>query len=141
MPVQGVLLCRLLMFLARDMGVMLDQLIRPLGLAEGEFRVLAALFSQPDGVAHPSELCLRATQSPANMSRISDELVGRDLITRVHSAQDRRRKVLGMTPKGEQLVRSLLPSLLGPLRQVCGKIPAANCGIGRSAEASGGRPG
>jgi len=79
------------------------------GLAEAEFRVLTTLFSQPDGVAHPGDLCSRADQSPANMSRICDALVGRDLITRVLSDQDRRRMVLRITEQGEELVRELLP--------------------------------
>jgi MarR family transcriptional regulator, negative regulator of the multidrug operon emrRAB len=74
------------------------------------------LFSQPDGVAHPSDLCARAAQSPANMSRISDALVRRDLITRVLSVHDRRRMVLRITEQGEDLVRGLLPKLFVPLR-------------------------
>jgi len=97
---------------------MLEHHIRPVGLAEAEFRVLTTLFCQPDGVAHPSDLCSRAAQSPANMSRISDALVGRQLITRDHSAQDRRRMVLRITDAGESLVRSLLPTLFGPLREL-----------------------
>jgi MarR family transcriptional repressor of emrRAB len=50
------------------------------------------------------------------MSRISDALVRRDLITRVPSAQDRRRMVLRITEQGEDLVRRLLPKLFVPLR-------------------------
>jgi len=93
-----------------------EQKLRPFGLAEAEFRVLTTLFSQPDGVAHPSDLCARADQSPANMSRISDALVSRDLITRVLSLQDRRRIVLRITEQGEDLVRQLLPKLFVSLR-------------------------
>jgi len=117
-PVNGILLSRLIQFLGRDMGAMLEHHIRPVGLAEAEFRVLTTLFCQPDGVAHPSDLCSRAAQSPANMSRISDALVGRQLITRDHSAQDRRRMVLRITDAGESLVRSLLSTLFGPLREL-----------------------
>src|SRR5271167_3723502 len=94
LPATGILLCRLAMHVGREMATMFEQQIRPFGLAEAEFRVLTTLFSQPDGSAHPSDLCARADQSPANISRISDALVGRDLITRVHSAKDRRRMVL-----------------------------------------------
>jgi MarR family transcriptional repressor of emrRAB len=50
------------------------------------------------------------------MSRISDALVSRDLITRVLSVQDRRRVVLRITEQGEDLVRQLLPKLSVPLR-------------------------
>src|SRR6266481_189940 len=112
----SILLCRLLIHIGREMASGFEQKIRPFGLAEAEFRVLTTLFSQPEGVAHPSDLCARAGQSPANMSRISDALVGRDLITRVLSVQDRRRMVLRITEQGEDLVRRLLPKLFGSLR-------------------------
>lgn len=116
LPLTEILLCRLLVNMGREMGTMFEQKIRPFGLAEAEFRVLTTLFSQPDGVAHPSELCARTAQSPANMSRISDALVSRDLITRVLSVQDRRRMVLRITEQGEELVRRLLPKMFAPLR-------------------------
>jgi len=118
LPAAGILLCRLLMHVGREMAVMFEQQIRPFGLAEAEFRVLTTLFSQPNGVAHPSDLCVRASQSPANMSRISDALVSRGLITRVSSVHDRRRMVLRITEAGEGFVRQLLPKLFVPLNEM-----------------------
>jgi len=67
------------------------------------------LFSQPDGVAHPGELCASAAQSPANMTRVADGLCERGLITRIASEQDRRRTILRITSAGEALARELLP--------------------------------
>ncbi|MEP6884449.1 MAG: MarR family transcriptional regulator [Gammaproteobacteria bacterium] len=115
-PLNEILLSRLLLHMGREMAATLDQKIRPFGLAEAEFRVLTTLFSQPEGTAHPGDLCSRAAQSPANMSRICDALVGRDLITRVLSAHDRRRMVLRITEQGEELVRQLLPQMFASLR-------------------------
>jgi MarR family transcriptional regulator, negative regulator of the multidrug operon emrRAB len=117
-PVTKIMLTRMLVELGRGMAGMLELQIRPFGLAEPEFRVLTVLFSQPEGVAHPSDLCVRTAQSPANMSRISDALVSRDLITRVLSAKDRRRMVLRITEQGEDLVRRLLPVLFAPLQEM-----------------------
>jgi MarR family transcriptional repressor of emrRAB len=94
LPRSCVLLSRLLQHLGRGMSAMLEHEIRPFGLNEAEFRVLTTLFSQPDGVAHPTDLCSKTSQSPANMSRISDALVSRDLITRLSSLRDRRKMVL-----------------------------------------------
>ncbi len=118
LPVSGVLISRMLLHLGRGMASLFEQQIRPCGLTEAEFRVLTTLFSQPDGTAHPSELCSRTSQSPANMSRISDALVDRDLITRDSSAHDRRKMVLRITERGEDLVRQLLPKLFGPLHEM-----------------------
>ncbi len=128
LPYSEILLCRLVTQIGREMAAMLEQMIRPSGLAEAEFRVLTTLFSHTDGVAHPSDLCLRAAQSPANMSRISDSLVSRGLITRVLSAQDRRRMVLRITDQGEELVRRLLPELWTPLRTLMAPFPEAEQG-------------
>jgi MarR family transcriptional repressor of emrRAB len=125
LPLTEILLCRLMLHMGREMAAMLEQQIRPAGLAEAEFRVLTTLFSQPDGAAHPSDLCARAGQSPANMSRISDALVSRDLITRVLSVHDRRRMVLRITEQGEELVRRLLPQMFVPLRALYADFPEA----------------
>lgn len=125
LPFTEVMLCRLMLHIGREMAAMLEQQIRPFGLTEAEFRVLTTLFSQPDGVAHPSDLCARAAQSPANMSRISDALVSRDLITRLLSVHDRRRMVLRITEQGEELVRQLLPKMFLPLRGLFAQCPEA----------------
>ena len=125
LPASGILLCRLLLHVGREMAVMFEQQIRPFGLAEAEFRVLTTLFSQPNGVAHPSDLCARASQSPANMSRISDALLSRGFITRVSSVHDRRRMVLRITEEGEVLVRQLLPKLFVPLHEMLRDFPEA----------------
>jgi MarR family transcriptional repressor of emrRAB len=121
LPKNEVLIVRLILFLAHDINVLLERLIRPSGLGEGEFRVLTALFSQPHSTAHPGDLCARASQRPANMSRITDALVDRGLITRVPSAQDRRKLVLRITEEGVALVRRALPAMVEPLRELCGK--------------------
>ena len=125
LPVSGILLCRLAMQVGREMAAMFQQQIGPFGLVEAEFRVLTTLFSQPDGAAHPSDLCVRASQTPANMSRISDALVARGLITRVSSLHDRRKIVLGITQQGEEFVRELLPKLFGPLHELLKDFPQA----------------
>jgi DNA-binding MarR family transcriptional regulator len=117
-PATGILMCRLLLHVGREMAAKFEQQLRPFGLTEAEFRVLTTLFSQPEGVGHPGDLCIRASQSPANMSRISDALVARNLITRDSSVQDRRKMVLRITEEGAQLVRELLPKLWAPLRQL-----------------------
>lgn len=116
LPVVSIMLSRLLQHVGRGMHAMLEYNLRRCELNEAEFRVLMSLFSQPDGIAHPGDLCSSTDQSPANMSRISDALVDRGLITRVPSLQDRRRLVLHITGQGEDLVRALLPPMYRALR-------------------------
>jgi MarR family transcriptional repressor of emrRAB len=122
-PISGLLMCRLMLHVSREMSALFEQQIRPCGLIEAEFRVLCTLYSQPAARAHPGDLCLRSSQSPANMSRISDALVKRGLITRVLSEEDRRKMILKITPPGEALVRDLLPKLWSPLHNILKDIP------------------
>jgi MarR family transcriptional repressor of emrRAB len=124
-PISGLLMCRLMLHVSREMSARFEQQIRPCGLIEAEFRVLCTLYSQPAARAHPGDLCLRSSQSPANMSRISDALVKRGLITRVLSEQDRRKMVLKITEQGEAMVRDVLPKLWSPLHNILKEIPEA----------------
>jgi len=118
LPKHSVMLSRLLVQLGRSMAAMLEHEIKPFGLSETEFRVLATLFAYSDSGAYPTELCAKTSQSPANMSRISDALVSRGLITRGSSALDRRKMVLRTTETGEALVRRLMPQLYGSLLEL-----------------------
>ena len=107
-PAEQILLSRLIVVLGREYSAHHDRLLRPRGLTEADFRVLAALFSR-DGEAFPSDLCISMAQSPANITRIADALVERGLITRVSSETDRRRMVLRITERGTALLHECLP--------------------------------
>ncbi|MBS0612107.1 MAG: MarR family transcriptional regulator [Proteobacteria bacterium] len=108
-PVEEILLSRLIVVLGREYSALFDRLLRPRGLTEPDFRVLTMIFSHADGTAFPSDLCSSMAQSPANITRITDILVERDLITRESSESDRRRMVLRITPRGAALLHECLP--------------------------------
>jgi MarR family transcriptional repressor of emrRAB len=127
-PVVETSILRLLTLLGREISALLEQLLRPHGLNETDFRILMCLFSQPDGVAHPSELCAYVAQSPANMTRVADGLCERGLITRIASEEDRRRTILRITAAGEALARSLLPDTTARTRAIFAGMPQPACG-------------
>jgi MarR family transcriptional regulator, negative regulator of the multidrug operon emrRAB len=68
-------------------------------------------------------LCSFVGQSPANMTRVADALTERGLITRTASEHDRRRTNLRITPEGESVARSLLPSTVAITRNIFGDMP------------------
>jgi MarR family transcriptional regulator, negative regulator of the multidrug operon emrRAB len=109
LPIVETVALRLLVLLGREISSLLEKALRSHGLNETDFRSLLILFSQPGGVAHPSDLCAAVAQSPANMTRVADSLCERGLITRVASEQDRRRTILRITPAGEALALAVLP--------------------------------
>lgn len=116
LPITQILTSRLLVYLGRELSSMVDQRLRPYGLSEIEFRALMNVYSFRETAAYPSELCTSLGQSPANITRITDALVERGLISRLADERDRRRLVLKTTPQGEQLAQTLLPLMLKSVR-------------------------
>lgn len=123
LPATEVLIVRTVALLAREISTLFEDELRPHGLNETDFRTLMILFSQPNHTAHPSELCAHVGQSPANMTRVTDELFERGLISRVASDEDRRRTILCITPAGEALVHQLRPASHARLREIFGDMP------------------
>ncbi len=116
LPVQDVMLVRLLKLAADGLTGKFQGVYKPHGLSESDFRVLMQLFSSPSGSAFPSELCAFVVQTPTNMTRIADVLVARRLVTRTASEIDRRRIELRITAAGRRFVGKLLPQLFPLLR-------------------------
>lgn len=124
LSVTEAMILRVGVILGRNLSARLDLWLKPAGLAEMEFRALMSLYTQEDGRAHPSDLCATLAQSPANLTRASDALVERGLITRELSDQDRRRMVMRITPAGEQLVSELVPEMIAFTRELFGEFTA-----------------
>ncbi len=124
-PASETLILRLMVLLGREISALLEEILKPRGLNETDYRTLMMLISQPDGVAHPSDLCADVAQSPANMTRVADGLLERGLITRVPSEEDRRRTILRITSSGESLVRTLLPDTTERVRTIFAEMPRA----------------
>jgi MarR family transcriptional repressor of emrRAB len=123
LPATEVLIIRAVVLLAREISALYEDALRPHGLNETDFRTLMLLFSRPNHTAHPSELCAHVGQSPANMTRVTDGLFERGLISRIASDEDRRRTILRITPAGEALVHQLLPGTHARLREIFGDMP------------------
>lgn len=125
LPAQEVQATRMLIFLGRQLMARTEQRLREFGLTEPEYHALLLTFahSQDNEVTSPSELCGSLTQSPANMTRLIDTLVQRNLITREPDGQDRRKLVLRTTAQGDALVNQLLPRSHAALRSIFGQLP------------------
>jgi len=123
LPTSNLSLGLLMLELGRNVATILERRIRPLELIYSELRVLTELFAQSDGTAFPTELSARTFQSPSNMSRISDALVSRGLVTReARSVRDRRKVVLCITEHGKDCLARLLPELNGAMSETFNEL-------------------
>ncbi|MHB8698276.1 MAG: MarR family transcriptional regulator [Sulfuricaulis sp.] len=111
LPKQEVILSRLYFHIAKALREVANQVLKPFDLNYVSFSTLMMLFGSLNDVVNPSKLCGVTGETRTNMTRIVDDLVTRGFIKRRPSAEDRRRVVLTLTPKGEALVKKILPRL------------------------------
>ena len=126
LPVQEVVLTRLLLLVGGTLLGELESKLKPHGLNDSDFRTLMMIYSSPTGSATPTELCEYAQQGATNMTRIANVLVKGGLITRATSAEDRRRVVLSITTAGKRLVRKILPPLFPNVHGAFASVSAAD---------------
>jgi MarR family transcriptional regulator, negative regulator of the multidrug operon emrRAB len=111
LPVVEARLCRLMLMVGSGLEGELELKLKPHKLNHSDFLTLMILYSRPDGSSTPGELCEFATQGATNMTRITNALVKRGLITRGASAEDRRRVLIHITPAGKRFVQKMLPPM------------------------------
>ena len=116
-PATEIMISRLLINLGKEISNLLDQRLRQAGLSEPEYKVLVSIYAAPGNVANPGDLCAGIGQSPANVTRLTDALVERDLISRIPDEQDRRRLLLQATPQGVALIKKVMPMMIEGARK------------------------
>ncbi|MEW5834739.1 MAG: MarR family transcriptional regulator [Lysobacterales bacterium 13-68-4] len=111
LPADKAKLSRLMLMVGSRLQEELEHTLKPHRLNHSEFLTLMILYSSPDGSSTPGELCDYTSQGATNMTRIGNALVGRGLVVRSASEEDRRRVRIGITPNGRRFVQKMLPTL------------------------------
>ena len=104
-----VLLINLCSYISKLHNEITNEVLKPFELNYTSYRGLLAVYAAKDGLLNPSTLSTNCSESRANITRISDQLVKLGLITRVPSEDDRRKLVLSITTAGKNRVRKLGP--------------------------------
>jgi len=115
MPLQDVLLMRLIRVASLAITACFDPLLRPAGLTESSYHTLIIIMASGTAGTNPGVLCEQVGQTRANMTRILDLLAREKLIAIKTDRRDARRKQVAITPSGRRLVqkygRSLAPAV------------------------------
>jgi MarR family transcriptional repressor of emrRAB len=107
-----VRMVKLLYKLTQDQG---NEVLRRYGLTYPEYNALMMLSASDEGVLSPSQLGDAIAEKSANVTRLTTQLVDKQLIERAPSAQDRRMWRLRLTPQGEALIGSFMPEISAQL--------------------------
>jgi len=97
---------------------LLNRTLEPYGLTSVGYVAMIVVYSTPDNLANPSDLCVSTRETRSNMTRICDELVEKGLMKRSASAEDRRRIDLSLTEAGLDFLNMVMPLI----RQRCAAI-------------------
>ncbi|HEX6534856.1 MAG TPA: MarR family transcriptional regulator [Gemmatimonadaceae bacterium] len=93
------------------------------GLTIAEFGVLEALYHK--GPLRLGEVQAKVLVSSGGTTWLADRLEARGLVRRVPAAEDRRARVVALTPAGERLVRRIFPAHARRIRDALAGLGAA----------------
>jgi MarR family transcriptional regulator, 2-MHQ and catechol-resistance regulon repressor len=94
--------------------------IEDTGLGDSDFRVLEALLHK--GPMPVNTIGPIVDLTPGSISIAVDRLFARGLVTRVESAADRRVRIVGLTPRGKNLIVPAFRKHAGQMKRVFSEV-------------------
>src|SRR6476619_6962631 len=86
------------------------------GLGDSDFRVLEVLL--PKGPLPVNVIGPKVNLTPGSISVAVDRLFAKGLVSRVESSEDRRVRIVALTPRGKSLIDSAFRKHSGQMRRV-----------------------
>src|SRR5215467_5583131 len=96
------------------------------GLGDSDFRVLEALLHK--GPLPVNTIGPKVNLTPGSISVAVDRLYAKGLVTRVESAEDRRVRIVALTPSGKELIVPIFRKHAADIRRAFAEIPANELG-------------
>jgi MarR family transcriptional repressor of emrRAB len=121
-PFEQMLLVRMTSHLQKTLRDRSNAALKRYELSDTHYLVLAILYGSVDETSTASELSEACNEKPANLTRVCDELVAKELIQRSPKPGDRRAVMISLSERGRALIQKILP-------EVSGAITAAYAGF------------
>jgi MarR family 2-MHQ and catechol resistance regulon transcriptional repressor len=86
------------------------------GIDDTDFRILEALLNK--GPLPVNTIGPKVYLTPGSISTAVDRLLGRGLVSRVESPEDRRVRIVSLTPKGKELITPVFRKHAAEIRKV-----------------------
>jgi len=126
MPLQDVLLMRLLRVASQGITACIDPLLRSVGLTESSYHTLVITLAAGAEGSTPGSLCVQVGHAPANMTRILDLLRKQKLVAIKLDTHDARRRRIVITPSGRALVSRYAAKLSLAISTALGGLSVAD---------------
>lgn len=121
-PREPAVVVRLIKHLYKRLHTISCMRLKPYGITPPEYEILMMLYGTPEQAITPTEAAEAASEKPANITRLTDQLCEKGLIARGSTAGDRRKIMLTLQPAGLELIQSLLPEACELLAQQTAEI-------------------
>ena len=121
-PREPAVLVRLVKHLYKRIHANACGLLKAHGISPPEYEILMMLYGTPGQCITPTEVAEAASEKPANITRLTDNLCGKGLLLRSASPEDRRKITLTLQPAGIALIERMLP-------EVCTFLDAETAGL------------
>ncbi|PPU41904.1 MarR family winged helix-turn-helix transcriptional regulator [Xanthomonas arboricola] len=108
-PREAAVLVRLIKHLYKRLHTQGCVRLKPYGISPPEYEILMMLYGTSEQAITPTQVAEAASEKPANITRLTDQLCEKGLIARGSSPDDRRKIMLTLQPAGLALIDSLLP--------------------------------
>jgi MarR family transcriptional repressor of emrRAB len=115
-PLDELILLRLIHHYSDAVNLFLRQTLKPHGLNEWEFRTLLMLQAAGRAGVPMTQLSQLAGETTTNMTRICNGLVKDGLAVRSSDTGDRRKILLSILPRGEAILAEVTPGIMTLLR-------------------------
>jgi len=96
-PIHLMRLLRMTYHIQKNMRDAATAALKPYGLVDASYMVLAALYGSEDETSTVSALGAASHEKPGNLTRLCDDLEARGLITRGARPGDRRTVMISLT--------------------------------------------
>lgn len=106
LPIEDVMLMRLIRVASQGITAFTDPVLRPMGLTESSYHTLIVIVASGAQGTTPSALCEQVGQNRANMTRILDLLASEKMVQINADTRDARRRRVTGTALGRKLVRT-----------------------------------
>lgn len=110
-PREPAILVRLIKHLYKRIHANASTAMRPYGISHPEYEVLMMLLGTPSRSLTPTEIGEAVGEKMANVTRLTNQLCEKGLISRSGSTEDRRKVVLTLEPAGEAIIDSMMDSI------------------------------
>lgn len=117
-PLQTVSVLRAAKLISKKAHDRANNALAPWKITYPEYNILTMLYGSSDNTLTPSELSQVVGEKSANITRLTNQLVDRNLISRSSRQDDRRKIAVTLTEDGVKMLQESAPAVIEAMKDL-----------------------